>query len=50
VAVRREGGRLEPQPPPHSVLHAGDKLVALGTPDALARLESIFQPISTPAA
>jgi voltage-gated potassium channel len=44
VAVRRPDGRLEPQPPPHAVLQAGDTLVALGTPEALERLETIFQP------
>ncbi len=47
VAVRR-ADRLEPQPPPHQVLNAGDKLVALGTPEALEVLEAMFQP--TPAA
>jgi voltage-gated potassium channel len=46
VALRRPDGRLEPQPAPHSVLNAGDRLVALGTPDALERLEFIFQPAS----
>jgi voltage-gated potassium channel len=46
VALRRPDGRLEPQPAPHAVLNAGDKLVALGTPDALERLEELFQPAS----
>lgn len=44
VAVRRADGRLEPQPAPGTVLAAGDKLVALGTPEALGRLEDTFQP------
>jgi voltage-gated potassium channel len=49
VAVRRSDGRLEPQPPPHTVIEAGDMLIALGRPDALERLEMIFEPAS-PAA
>jgi voltage-gated potassium channel len=44
VALRRPDGRLEPQPPPHTVINAGDKLIALGVPDALERLEQEFQP------
>ena len=50
VAVRRPDGRLEPQPPPETQIGAGDRLVALGTPDALERLESAFQPASGTAA
>jgi voltage-gated potassium channel len=50
VALRHPDGRLEPQPAPHSVISAGDKLVALGTPTALEHLERVFQPASTPAA
>ena len=46
VALRRADGRLEPQPPPPTVINAGDMLVALGTRDALERLESLFQPAS----
>jgi len=49
VAVRRADGRLEPQPPPETVIDVGDKLVALGTPDALDRLEAIFQPVRVPS-
>jgi voltage-gated potassium channel len=49
VAIRRHDGRLQPQPPPHEVVQAGDKLVALGTPMALQRLEGMFQPTSAPA-
>jgi voltage-gated potassium channel len=46
VALRRPDGRLEPQPAPHTVIDAGDRLVALGTPEALERLEGLFQPAS----
>jgi voltage-gated potassium channel len=46
VALRRPDGRLEPQPPPHTVINAGDKLIALGNPEALERLEEEFQPAS----
>ena len=42
VALWRGSGRLEPQPAPETVIEAGDKLVALGTPDALERLEARF--------
>jgi voltage-gated potassium channel len=44
VAVRRTDGGLEPQPAPESVVQAGDMLVAIGRPDALDRLETLFQP------
>ena len=44
VALRRQGGQLEAQPEPHTLIGAGDMLVALGSPDALERLERIFQP------
>jgi voltage-gated potassium channel len=50
VALRRPDGRLEPQPSPQTVLGVGDKLVALGTPDAIERLEVSFQPASGAAA
>jgi voltage-gated potassium channel len=46
VALRRPDGRLEPQPARDTVLDAGDMLVALGTPEALERLEHEFQPVS----
>jgi voltage-gated potassium channel len=49
VALRRAGA-LEPQPSPDTVLEAGDKLVALGTPEALDRLEGAFQRASGAAA
>jgi voltage-gated potassium channel len=44
VAMRRQGGRLEAQPAPQTVIGAGDVLVALGQPNALERLEGLFQP------
>ena len=44
VALRRQGGQLEAQPAPQTVIGAGDLLVALGSPDAIERLEGIFQP------
>jgi voltage-gated potassium channel len=44
VAVQRPEGGLEPQPEPQTVLNAGDKLVAIGTPGSLERLEGLFQP------
>lgn len=44
VALRRLGGQLETQPAPQTVISAGDMLVALGQPEALERLEGIFQP------
>jgi voltage-gated potassium channel len=43
VALRRRDGRLEPQPSPGTVINAGDHVVALGTPDALETLETVFQ-------
>ena len=46
VAIRRTDGRLEPQPPAHSVIEAGDMLVAIGTPEALERLETLFEPLA----
>jgi voltage-gated potassium channel len=49
VAVRHPDGTLEPQPSPHQILSAGDRVFALGSPEALERLESIFQPASSPA-
>jgi voltage-gated potassium channel len=44
VALQHANGSLEPQPTPDTVIDAGDKLIALGTPDALDRLEEVFQP------
>ena len=50
VARRRSDGRLEPQPLPETVIDAGDMLVALGTPEALDRLEGLFQPAGVASA
>ena len=50
VALRRADGNLEPQPSPETVICAGDTLIALGSPEALEQLESIFQPASGAAA
>jgi Trk K+ transport system NAD-binding subunit len=44
VALWHNDGRLESQPAPETVISAGDKLVALGTPDALEQLEGLFEP------
>jgi voltage-gated potassium channel len=43
-AVRRADGEVLPQPPPETVLHAGDVVIAMGTPATLDRLESLFDP------
>lgn len=44
AALRRADGGVHPQPPSDTVLRAGDVLVAMGTVDALSRLESMFAP------
>jgi voltage-gated potassium channel len=44
AALRRADGRVEPQPASSTVLSNGDVLVAMGTKDALERLESLFTP------
>jgi voltage-gated potassium channel len=49
VALRRAEGHLETQPEPSAVINTGDMLVAIGTPGALERLESMFQPLAVPA-
>ncbi len=43
VALWHTDGRLEPQPAPDTIIAAGDKLVALGTPAALERLEQLLE-------
>ena len=50
VAVRHTDGRLEPQPAPATVIEAGQLLMAIGTPDALERLETVFQPVAVHSA
>jgi voltage-gated potassium channel len=44
AAVRKGDGRVTPQPPQDTVLQAGDVLVAMGTTDALKKLEVLFAP------
>jgi voltage-gated potassium channel len=44
VGVRHSDGSFEPQPPSETVLHAGDVVMAIGTPRTLARLEALFDP------
>ncbi len=46
VALRHPDGSLEPQPPSTTVLESGDKMVALGSPEAIGRLEDLSQPTS----
>jgi voltage-gated potassium channel len=43
VALGRADGNFEPQPSPEAIIRSGDRLIALGTPDALEALENIFQ-------
>ncbi len=43
VALRRIDGKVEPQPAGQRPLAAGDVLVAMGTREAMDRLEAIFQ-------
>jgi voltage-gated potassium channel len=49
VAVRRPDGQLQMQPPLTTVLEPGDKLLALGTPASIERLEQTFQPAAAQA-
>jgi len=44
AALRRSDGGVHPQPAGDTILRAGDVLVAMGTVDALSRLESKFTP------
>jgi voltage-gated potassium channel len=44
AAVRSSDGKVHPQPSSDTVLRAGDVLVAMGTVEALHRLESMFAP------
>jgi voltage-gated potassium channel len=44
AAVRDSHGRVSPQPAVDTILNAGDVLVAMGTTEALKRLESMFAP------
>jgi len=40
VGIQRAGGRMEFNPEPETVIRRGDKLVVLGRPDSLKRLET----------
>ncbi|HET9073423.1 MAG TPA: TrkA family potassium uptake protein [Solirubrobacteraceae bacterium] len=45
VALQRLDGRFEPQPSPEAIVEPGDRIIALGTPEALEALETTLQPI-----
>ena len=45
AALRRSGGEVQPQPGSETKLQVGDVLVAMGTAEALGRLELMFQPV-----
>ena len=40
VGIQRQNGHMEFNPEPETSIHAGDKLVVLGRPDSLKRLET----------
>ncbi len=44
AAVRDSAGRVSPQPAATTVLRAGDVVIAMGTTDALRKLETMFAP------
>ncbi len=44
AALRDSDGSVQPQPPSNRVLRAGDVLIAMGTVEALGRLEELFTP------
>jgi voltage-gated potassium channel len=44
AALRKADGRVSPQPPMDTVVRAGDVLVAMGTTEALKKLETMFAP------
>jgi voltage-gated potassium channel len=44
AAIRNSDGKVHPQPPSDTVLRAGDVLVAMGTVEALRKLEAMFVP------
>jgi voltage-gated potassium channel len=43
VALDRGDGGFEPQPSPDAVIRSGDRVIALGTPEALEQLENLFE-------
>jgi voltage-gated potassium channel len=50
AALRNAEGEVHPQPSSETVLEAGDVLVAMGTVEALKKLEALFVPGSARAA
>jgi voltage-gated potassium channel len=44
AALRNNDGNVHPQPAADTVLRAGDVLVAMGTVEALRKLEAMFVP------
>jgi len=44
VALHRPGGAMEPMPPGETLVEVDDLLVAMGTADAMDRLEALFAP------
>ena len=44
----RQGGDFQPQPPAETALSTGDVILAMGTPDALERLEEVCDARSSP--
>jgi voltage-gated potassium channel len=44
VGLRRRGGGFQPQPQAETVLEAGDVIMAMGTPNTMDRLETLFAP------
>jgi voltage-gated potassium channel len=44
AALRRADGGVQPQPPSSTILAAGDVVIAMGTTEALQRLEGLFAP------
>jgi voltage-gated potassium channel len=42
VGLRRVGSGFEPQPAPETVLGVGDVIMAMGTPNTMDRLETLF--------
>jgi voltage-gated potassium channel len=44
VGMRHAGGAFQPQPPSETVLQPGDVIMAMGTPNTMDRLETLFTP------
>lgn len=44
IAIRKHDGSFETTPSPDTVLETGDVLIAVGSPDELAKLEELFAP------